>query len=144
VPSLGDFPPPVLSGQIRDIQGHYAGGFYSAWFGFTAVAALPYRLAADLHEARDSALEQIQQDMVDYAKENAPWNDVTGDARAELNSPPIIENSDGSKTLILAHGVDYGIYLETRDGGSLGIIPQTIDHFAAMFPGAVKSKLPSV
>lgn len=130
VPAKGDFPPLVRSGAFRDLSGRFVGGMSMAWKGLPILVALPHTVQKDLREARDRALPKLQEDMVAYAKENAPWRDVTGDARAELHSPPITENANGDKSVILAHGVDYGVHLETRDGGATGIIGPTIETFA--------------
>jgi hypothetical protein len=94
-----------------------------------------------MRKARDDTLESLRQDMVAWAQEYAPWRDVTGDARAELHSPAVITHADGSKSVILAHGVSYGTYLETRDGGALGIIAKTIRHFVDEFPQRLRSRL---
>ena len=147
VPSLGNFPPLVSTGQIRDIRGQYIGGFSSSWLGFTNLGKLPSDVGESMREGLESALEAMQEQMVEWAKEHAPWQDQTGDARAELNSPPIRTNSDGSKTLVLAHGVEYGIFLETMNGGHFGVIPMTIRHFAALLPQMqayyVRTKVPA-
>lgn len=60
-----------------------------------------------------------------YAKENAPWQDQTGNARQSLHS--FIEELSGDMVrLYLSHGVDYGIYLETKYAGRYAIIWPTI------------------
>lgn len=125
-------PPPggLRSGQLRTRGGQFtSGGMYVVWQGLENVITLPDQMAADLHRATDAAVAKLQDDMVAFAQANAPWVDYTGDARAELHSPAIIEEADGSKTIVLAHGVDYGVYLETMDGGIFGIIPRTIQEF---------------
>lgn len=134
VPALGDFPSLVSVGQMRDIHGQFVGGMSSSWLGFTSFSRLPSELQDGMREGLDKTLEEMQTEMVDWARGRAPWADDTGDARRGLNSPAIVEGSDGSKTLILAHGVDYGIFLETMEGGVFGIIPATIRHFAALLP----------
>ena len=64
-----------------------------------------------------------------YMKMNARWHDVTGNARSGLRAEAY---QDGSETgIVLYHSVPYGIYLETRWDGRLGIIDPTI---AAMGP----------
>jgi len=134
VPSLGDFPPLVSSGLMRDIRGQFVGGMSSSWLGFTSLGRLPEDVGQGMRDGLEQTLEAMQEQMVEWAKANAPWKDQTGDARRELNSPPIRTDPDGSKTLIIAHGVDYGIFLETMNGGVFGIIPATVRHFAALLP----------
>lgn len=60
-----------------------------------------------------------------YAKENAPWADRTGNARQSLHSF-VEELSNDTVRLYLSHGVDYGIFLETRFAGKYQIIWPTI------------------
>lgn len=63
---------------------------------------------------------------VTFAKDNAPWTDRTGNARAGLHSG-VSEGLRGDFfELYLAHTVFYGIYLETRWNGKYQIIAPTI------------------
>lgn len=71
------------------------------------------------------AMRECSIDAEQYAKENAPWRDKTGAARAGLHSF-IIQESDTKITLIIAHGVDYGAELEFADGGTRGVIDKTL------------------
>ena len=60
-----------------------------------------------------------------YAKENAAWQDQTGNARQTLHA--FIEELSGETVrLYLSHGVEYGIHLETRFAGRYAIIWPTI------------------
>ena len=60
-----------------------------------------------------------------YAKQNAPWSDQTGMARAGLNASVSVEG--GEVVLTLAHSVDYGIWLETIQDGAYAIIMPTLE-----------------
>ena len=77
-----------------------------------------------------SAIEQVatyfEQALEGYAKQNAPWTDRTSNARQGLHS---FSQALGRETvaLYLAHGMDYGIYLETRFQGRYAIIWPTIE-----------------
>lgn len=64
--------------------------------------------------------------MEEYAKENAPWQDQTGNARQTLNTF-VEEIGPEAVELYLSHGVDYGVYLEQRFGGRYAIIWPTIE-----------------
>jgi hypothetical protein len=56
-------------------------------------------------------------------KRGAPWHDQTGNARGGLNAHS--EHTATTDELVLAHGVDYGIWLEIAMGGTYQIvIPQ--------------------
>jgi hypothetical protein len=59
-----------------------------------------------------------------YMKQNAPWQDQTGNARATLNAKP--DHGLVSHAIDVAHGMPYGIWLEVRFEGQYGIIPDTI------------------
>lgn len=83
----------------------------------------------------ESAPEKFQAAMVpftnfwarrcqDHMQENAPWTDRTGNARQGLKARP--ESRAWQYSIILAHTMPYGIYLETRWGGKYAIILPTI------------------
>jgi len=81
---------------------------------------------------RDWAIEILR-----FMQVNAPWQDITGAARASLSVKPG-GNQYGS-WLILAHGVPYGPYLEginirtgqpMMNAGQWSIIEPTIDIYA--------------
>lgn len=63
-----------------------------------------------------------------YAKNNAAWQDRTGDARAGLEAD--VELANGEVTLVLGHGVEYGYWLEVIQNGRFAIIQQTIEQYA--------------
>lgn len=67
-----------------------------------------------------------------YAKENAPWEDRTANARQTLHA--FVEDlSNDTVALYLAHGMDYGIWLEVANGGKYAIIWDTLSaHFEAI------------
>ena len=59
-----------------------------------------------------------------YAKENRPWTDRTGDARKRL-SGYVTEIPNGYR-INLAHGVDYGMWLELAMEKRFAILEPTI------------------
>lgn len=59
-----------------------------------------------------------------YARNNAPWTDRTGQARQRLTGTAMIV-ANGYK-LRLAHGVNYGIWLELAHEKRFAIIQPTI------------------
>lgn len=61
-----------------------------------------------------------------YAQSNAPWDDQTGAARYGLIADVEVEGL-GDVSIILAHSVDYGIWLETIQNGAYAIIMPTIE-----------------
>jgi hypothetical protein len=60
-----------------------------------------------------------------YMKDNAPWNDQTGNARASLSASPE-HTGQLQHAIVLSHGMPYGIWLEVRWGGRLAIIIPTL------------------
>jgi hypothetical protein len=64
-----------------------------------------------------------------FAKINAPWTDRTTNARNGLNATT--EHGGVSSSIIIAHGVSYGIWLEVMQGGRYGIILRTIREMGA-------------
>lgn len=140
MPAGPDFPS-LSTGRITDLSGRNAGGMAFVWTNLPAVIDLPHKVQGRLRDARDRALVKIQSEMVEWAQENAPWRDHTGDARALLHSPTISTAANGDRAVVLAHGVEYGIYLETMDGGAWGIIAKAIDHFAEQLPSRIAAEL---
>ncbi len=60
-----------------------------------------------------------------YAKDHAPWKDETGNARQALHGF-VEELGRDVVALYLAHGMDYGIFLERRWAGKYAIILPTL------------------
>lgn len=69
--------------------------------------------------------QDFAQELVQYARDNAPWEDQTGAAREGLTAEVTLENE--SLELTLSHTVEYGIWLEIRWGGRYAIIIPTIE-----------------
>lgn len=67
----------------------------------------------------------------DYMKMNAPWMDRTADARQTLNVRAEMEGK-GVVVLTLAHGMEYGIYLELAHAGAWAIIGPTLDIYSEL------------
>jgi hypothetical protein len=63
-----------------------------------------------------------------YAKEEAKWKDRTGDARKLLKGEAYYRPGV-DMGIILAHGVEYGQWLETANDGKYAILKPTLDHF---------------
>lgn len=56
-----------------------------------------------------------------HMRANAPWTDRTGAARATL-SATASHNPGKSHSIILSHGVHYGIWLEVKHSGRYAIV----------------------
>jgi hypothetical protein len=59
-----------------------------------------------------------------YMKNNAPWQDQTGNARNGLASKPFSEGTNFGMDLF--HQVPYGIWLEVRFSGRYAVIDPTL------------------
>ena len=73
-----------------------------------------------------------------WMKRNAPWTDRTANARQGLYTE-VQECINQMVSIILAHGVDYGIYLEgwdprnnreMKNAGRWAVVNPAIDYFA--------------
>lgn len=83
-------------------------------------ATLPARVAA--------ALNSLAPEIRDYMRTSHPWQNQTGDAERGLDAY-VEEALSGLIALVLAHGVSYGVYLETKFGGRDAIIIPTLEAF---------------
>lgn len=63
--------------------------------------------------------------MESYAKQNAPWTDRTTMARKSLRGDA--EKTDSGVRISLAHGVDYGLWLELAKEKRYAIVMPTIE-----------------
>jgi hypothetical protein len=84
--------------------------------------AFPGKLDAQVAQTVDYFALRTEE----YAKQNAPWTDRTGNARNLLHAeafhePPVRHG------ITLSHGVPYGIWLEIRFEGKNAIIGPTLD-----------------
>lgn len=68
---------------------------------------------------------EFADELLQYARDNAPWDDRTGDARAGLDYLVSLRNE--SLEIALFHTVEYGIWLEIRWGGRYAIIIPTVE-----------------
>lgn len=78
--------------------------------------------------------ESRSEDMLNFAKTNAPWTDRTGAARAGLNvqvadSPGVI----AQVTLSHDPSLPYTLWLEIANQGRFAIIARTIDVYGPIF-----------
>ena len=69
--------------------------------------------------------EQSALQLQNYARQHRKWTDRTGHARQRLTGTSY-KIANGYR-LELAHGVDYGIWLEMAHERKYSIIPETID-----------------
>lgn len=90
------------------------------------------RVKSEYERKLDDAIIGAAIDGEAYMKEHAPWNDSTGNrkdrvpgaARAGLFTVPDIEGA--TKEIVFSHGVDYGIWLETKHSGKDEVIMPSV------------------
>lgn len=102
------------------------------WKGFT-----PGRLVEWLGEVRAAQVQRTVERTADrhskkieaWMRANAPWTDQTGDARRELRAE-VLDITGKAVLILLRHGVDYGVYLETMQAGRFAILGPALDTWA--------------
>lgn len=142
VPRVGDFGHAPSGTSIQDVTGQFTkGGFGWAWEGLDAVIALPQRFEDAINTGIANSVREIADEMTAYAKENAPWEDRTGDAREGLKAVPVQDAINGTYSIFLGYSVDYGIYLETYNGGVLAITRPTVERFAPILNARVRDRV---
>ncbi len=72
-----------------------------------------------------------------WMKTNAPWTDRTGNARQTLHTQVVAALTEIA--LLMAHGMDYGISLETVSAGAYAIVGPACDHFAPIIMDDLRS-----
>ena len=70
--------------------------------------------------------EQGETKLRSYAQSNARWTDRNGSPRQRLNA--YVRAMSNGYRITLAHGVEYGIWLELAHEKRFAIIPETIDY----------------
>lgn len=70
--------------------------------------------------------EQGALQLQNSAKENRRWTDRTGNARQRLHG--FVGDIPEGYRITLAHGVDYGLWLELANEKKYAIIPQTLEY----------------
>lgn len=68
--------------------------------------------------------DTVSKDMEAYAKSNRPWQDRTGEARKRLKGNK--KNMGNVIRCEIAHGVDYGIFLEMKNECRYAILKPTV------------------
>jgi hypothetical protein len=82
---------------------------------------------------------RIAQEGEAYMKQNAKWQDQTGNARAALSGTSAASGSRGggvmgtTHVITYSHGVPYGIWLEVRWGGRYAILKPTVELFGRKY-----------
>lgn len=79
-----------------------------------------------VHELADDIAREAEPDM----KTNAPWTNRTGNARRTLSTDT--EKGDEQTVINFRHGVEYGIWLELKNGGRFSIVSPTVRKYSGV------------
>lgn len=121
------------------MEGRFSGPWGVSWTGLVATGDSMNRYIDRVGRARKAAMEKLSEEMIQYAKDNHPWENRTGDAEAGI-SAHIIDNPDKDTTVIwLGHAVPYGVWLEIMQGGRFAILLPTLYKFAPEVAGRIAS-----
>lgn len=80
------------------------------------------RIRAGIRAIAAQRAPQIEQ----WMKDNHRWQNITGAAEEGLNTT-IEDIAQDMVTIILEHGVSYGVYLELAHAGAWGVIAPALD-----------------
>lgn len=140
VPRIGDFGHAPGGTRIQDVMGQFTkGGFGFAWEGLDGVIELPDRFAKRVEGAAADVAREMADEMRTYAQDNAPWEDRTGEAREGLKT--VVVTRGNVYSIFLGYSVDYGVFLETEDGGKWAIVLPTVERYAGVFAARVRERV---
>lgn len=80
-----------------------------------------------IHQAVFAIMTARAPEIENWMKQNAIWQDRTGNARQALWSQAIDGISE--VVILLSHGMDYGFWLEVANAGKYSVINPAIDHW---------------
>lgn len=103
--------------------------------GFTWSSKRPSEILPQGADAVDEAVAAAVQKLALYfgpqveswMKQNAPWEDRTGNLRQALHVET--EALVNGAALYLIQGLDYGVFLELSNGGTYAVIGPALDHW---------------
>lgn len=85
------------------------------------------KYAVTLAAEVNTVMYQVAMELEQWAKENAPWQDRTTDAREGLTAA--FNPAGVQPSITIYHTVSYGVWLEICNGGQYAIIQPTIERF---------------
>lgn len=109
------------TGRFRKAAPYEKNRFFKIDTLSRGLANFTFKSADQMIEYANEFADELRQ----YAQDNAPWQDRTGDARVGLDTAVIMDNQ--TLEIQLYHTVEYGIWLEIRWGGQYAIIIPTIE-----------------
>lgn len=85
----------------------------------------------DIQRAMQMIMDNMVPQIVKWMQENAPWDDITGNAREQLGAQ--VESRADGIVLVVFQGADYGIFLELNNQGRTAILGRTVDVWGVRF-----------
>ena len=92
-----------------------------------------------IHALVRGVIASYRPQIENWMRANAPWTDRSGNARRTLHTE--YDEAGRVFTLWIAHGMDYGLWLEIRFAGRFAIIGPAIDHFAPQIMAELQRRL---
>lgn len=87
----------------------------------------------------EQAFQEASGEVLTAAQRDAPWQDITGDARSGLETK--VTNDQGEIVLTLYHTVDYGLWLEVIQNGHFATIMPTLERYSPKIMRNATSKI---
>ena len=127
---------PVSGSVSRPVWGRGKGpGYFKVSSGYTwlldpaeAFEELAIAYQEAIHKAVFTIAQRWAPEIENWMKENAPWTDRTGNARQTLYTA-VRDVTNKMVSIILSHGIHYGLFLEVRHAGKYAIINPALDEF---------------
>lgn len=82
-----------------------------------------------IFQSGNRVAHQRAEEMQEWGRQNAIWEDQSGRARSELTAV-VIDDEFGIGTIVVKHGPPWGLWLEIANNGKYAIITKMIDTFA--------------
>lgn len=99
---------------------------YTIEYDYSDFIAKTNFIQTKLHAGILLVTERVSQKVEEWAKQNAPWSDRTGDARRLLSGSAFWEDRDNI-VMMISHGVPYGVYLELAFAREYAILDDAIE-----------------
>lgn len=97
--------------------------------GLEAVVKKLQGISPRIKKALLADARNVSKQMETWAKNNAPWTDRTGLARANLKAHVSFDNTD-TLMMSLSHHMYYGVFLELCNAGKYAILESAINQYA--------------
>lgn len=98
-------------------------------------------LPEDLQAYIADELDDITDEIESWMRENAPWEDRTGDARASLKAEVEVAMTHIVRMKMGYENIPYSQYLESMQGGRFSILIPTMDYWFPILVERVQRSL---